>query len=286
MRKRILIDADSILYRAAHLADRPDEAQREAEAISTDDTDEDINLSTAEEGNHLVNMVLVFHSMVNEIVKAVRLDAQYKGYELEEEPELVITVKPKLECCVGLADNFRYEIMAGVADEKVKGYKANRAGMEVPAGLNDLYEYVFGLDNSTCISQIEADDYCVHHGQLGQIVCALDKDVLGSLKYAYNYGRKEWVEHTPLEIKKFPYLQTIMGDTSDGLRGVFRVGAKGAGKALEGLETDYELWVAVVKQYALKDQTIEEAVATMRCVLMSQWSEEEGLVLWQPPIRS
>ncbi len=284
--KKIIIDADSLLYRAAHInSDKVDTAQAEAEALEVDDDEQEIELDTADEVNKMVAMSLTFHSMVNEIVEEVKEEAYRDGYEVEDQATLVITVKPKLECCAGLGDNFRYDIMANVSDPVVKGYKANRAGMAVPDGLNDLYEYVFRLDGTICKSYIEADDYCVYMGRLGHIVCALDKDVLGSLEYAYNYGRKEWIEHTTLEIKKFPFLQTIMGDTSDGLRGVFRVGAKGAEKALEGLEDNYDLWVAVVKQYALKDQTIEEAIATMRCVRMDMWTEEEGLVYWQPPSR-
>ena len=157
--------------------------------------------------------------------------------------------------------------------------------MAVPDGLNDIYEYVYRLDGTVCESGIEADDYCVHHGRKGDIICALDKDVLGSLEYAYNYGKKEWIENYPEEIRLFPYLQTIMGDTSDGLRGVYRVGAKGAEKALAEVDTPYQAWSAVVKQYALKDQSIEEAIATMRCVRMSQWSEEHGLVMWTPPTK-
>ena len=284
--KKIIIDADSLLYRAAHInSDKVDTAQAEAESIECDDDCHDIELETADEQNKIIAMSLTFHSMVNEIVKEVQIDAKAKGYEVDPKPVLVITVKGKHEVCKGLGDNFRYHIMADVADPVVKGYKENRAGMSVPDGLNDLYEYVFRLEASVCVSDIEADDYCVHYGRQGDIVCALDKDVLGSLEYAYNYGKKEWSEKYIEEIQLFPYLQTIMGDSSDGLRGVFRVGLKGAEKALADVTTPYEAWAAVVKQYYLKDQTLEEAIATMHCVRMSQWTPEKHLVLWTPPTK-
>ena len=286
MVKNIIIDADSLLYRSAHInSDKVDTAQAEAEALEIDGEDEEIDLAPAPERNKIVAMSLTFHSMVNEIVNEVKRDGKAKGYEVGT-TELVITVKGKLDICDALADNFRYHTMADVPDEAVKGYKQNRAGMAVPDGLNDLYEYVYRLDNSICESGIEADDYCVYQGRKGHIVCALDKDVIGSLEYAYNYGKKEWIENYPEEIRLFPYLQTIMGDSSDGLRGVFRVGAKGAEKALADVETPYEAWVAVIKQYYTKDQTLDEAIATMRCVRMSQWSAEAGLVMWQPPTKA
>lgn len=286
MKKRIIIDADSLLYRSAHIhSDKIDTAQAEAEALEVDDGNDDIALPEAPIQDKFIAMSLTFHSMVKEIVAEVKADAEAKGYEVEDEPVIVLTVKGKHEVCKGLADNFRYKIMANVEDENVKGYKQNRSGMAVPDGLNDLYEYVFMLANSICESGIEADDYCVYYGRKGDIVCALDKDVIGSLEYAYNYGKKEWIENYPEEVRLFPYLQTITGDSSDGLRGVFRVGLKGAEEALCEIDTPYEAWVAVVKQYFLKEQTLEEAVATMRCVRMDMWSEEHGLVMWTPPTK-
>ena len=85
------------------------------------------------------------------------------------------------------------------------------------------------------------------------------------------------------EIAFFPYYQTITGDSSDGLRGAYRIGDKGARKALEGLTDPLAMWKAVVTCYYTKDQTLEEAIATYRCVSMTQWTPENGLVFWQPP---
>ena len=282
MVRDIFIDADSILYRASHLA-CADKDLKEAEELAGEE-EEDIGLDTVS-CSATSDAQRIFHSMVEEIMTEVKANAHTKCYEINEAPKLVITVKRKLEVCADLAENFRYDVMGAVSDPNVKGYKANRTGMEVPEGLDELYEYVYNLEESICISGVEADDVCVYQGRQGHIVCALDKDVLGSLEYAYNYGKKEWVDNDPLKIHQFPFLQTIMGDTGDGLRGVFRVGAKGAEKAIGQLEDEYELWRAVVVQYVKKDQTIEEAIATMRSVRMDQWTPENGLVLWEPPFK-
>lgn len=279
MAKKIYIDADSILYRASHLAGG-DKDLAEAEALACDG--DDLGLDTVQ-SDKLEDMKRIFHSMTKDIVRVVLEDADAKGYEVDSEPIHVITVKGKHPVCCDLADNFRYKVMTEVEDTNVKGYKANRAGMEVPEGLDDIYEYAFNLETTICESGVEADDVVVHYGRQGHIVCALDKDVLGSLEYAYNYGRMEWSEKTPEEIALFPFFQTITGDTSDGLRGVYRVGAKGAEKALAGTSCEYTMWKEVVKTYAMKDQSIEEAIATMRCVRMDQWTPENGLVLWTPP---
>lgn len=284
--KNNYIDADSILYRASHIVCCKDDALAEAEAIDTDGEDCDINLGEATSQDMLDGMTRVFHSMVKEITDEVDADAKAKGYEIDNHI-VVLTVKPKLAVCNGLEDNFRYDVMDSVTDEAVKGYKENRKGMEVPEGLDDIYEYVAKLPYTIIGSGIEADDICVRMGLEGHIVSALDKDVVYSVPYAYNYGKKEWVETTAHERRLWFWTQCITGDSSDGLRGVYRVGAKGAEKLLADLEniSDYEAWKIVVKTYYSKGQTLDEAVATARCVSMTQWTQDKGLVLWTPPTK-
>ena len=282
MIKKIYIDADSLIYRASYISNDKDTDLAEA---PVDESADDLGLDEAPETDMVEGMLSVFNSMVAEIVTAVSSDAVAKGYEIDIIPVLVITVKGSSDKCKLMLNNFRYSEMDSVQDPAVKGYKSNRAGMETPTGLMELYDAVFDLPNCMCEEEVEADDVCVYYGRQGHIVCALDKDVLGSLEYAYNYGRKEWVEHTSEEIATFPFYQTITGDSSDGLRGVFRVGAKGAEKALRGVEGDYNMWAVVLVQYAKKGQTIEEAIATMRCVRMDAWTPEGGYVAWHPPVK-
>lgn len=297
MVKRLYIDSDSLLYRAAHINNCKDDALNEAMAIVVDGNDEQYlesldELEDAVDIDTMEAMISTFNSMVREIVVEVEADANAKGYEMERnefgdiEPILVLTVKGSSDRCEDLDDNFRYEVMESVEDVDVKGYKSNRAGMEVPEGLLEIYNYVFDLENCICLGGVEADDVVVYYGQQGHIVAALDKDVLGSLEYAYNFGKLEWIENTKEEIAFFPYYQTLTGDSSDGLRGVYRVGDKKARAILEGLTDPLAMWTAVVKTYFSKEQSLEEAIATMRCVRMDMWSPNKGLVYWQPPKRS
>ena len=207
--------------------------------------------------------------------------------DIDSTPEVVLTVKSGAKACDGMLPNFRYAVMDSVEDENVKGYKANRAGLPVLEGLVELFDYVATLPYVVLLPEIEADDYCVRRGLEGHIVAALDKDVVYSVPRAYNYGKEEWVSTTAESRRLWFWTQCITGDSSDGLRGVYRVGAKGAEKALAKLDTmtEYEAWVTVLKLYLMKDQTKEEAIATARCVSMTQWTEEKGLVLWETPTR-
>ena len=292
MIKRLYIDSDSLLYRSAHINNHKDDCADEALAYEDESADSMDMLEDAVDTDIMEAMVTTFHSMVREIVEEVEEDSIAKGYEMERnefgdiEPILVLTVKDSSVKCENLAPNFRYEVMESVEDPDVKAYKHSRKGMEVPDGLGELYDYVFDLDNSICIGGVEADDVVVYYGRQGHIVAALDKDVLGSLEYAYNFGKLEWVEHTKEEIAVFPYYQTITGDSSDGLRGAYRIGDKGAKKLLDGLTDPLAMWTAVVKAYYTKEQSLEEAIATMLCVRMDMWTPEKGLVFWQPPKRN
>jgi len=269
--KKLVIDADSLIYRACHVCQTADE---ELEGLE-DGSSEDIDLPESDE---FKDFHTTFHSMVKEITS----DLERQGEEWDD-VELVITVKNSSDLCSNMSPNFRYEVMESVEDVNVKGYKANRSGMEVPYGLLELYDYVFQLENSICESAIEADDYCVYMANQGHLVCALDKDVLGSIELGWNYGKKEWIENTREDINRFPFYQTLTGDSSDGLRGAFRIGPKKADAILEGLTEPYDMWKAVVRTYFEKDQTLEEALATMHCVRMDMWTPEKGLVMWEPP---
>lgn len=271
--KKVYIDADSLVYRAAHLS-TVDNTLEEAESIAESEAEE-ISLPTETNSiSHLDMMMGIFNSMVEDIMGHVSVLET-----IDPEPVIVITVKPSVY--PKAEPNFRYAIMASVSDEAVKGYKENRKGMEVPAGLDDLYRAVHKMPNTLCVSGVEADDVVVYYGrQKGTIVCALDKDVLGSLEEAFNYNTMDWSASDPEDIKRFPFFQTITGDSSDGLRGVYRMGAKKAEQILMGMTDEAEMWKAVLEAYESKGQTKEEALATMRCVRMDQWSPEKGLELW------
>jgi len=290
MSKKLYIDSDSLLYRAAYINNNKDEALDEAMNIATDE-DAELDLEDATESDSMQGMINTFNGMVKEIVDEVEDDSIAKGYDMERnelgeiEPILVITVKGSSDRCDNLADNFRYEIMEAVEDPDVKAYKHNRQGMEVPDGLLEIYNYVYDLENCICVGGIEADDVVVHHGLQGHIVAALDKDVLYSLPYAYNFGKMEWVEYTEDERRLWFYGQIVTGDSSDGLRGAYRVGQKWVEKNLLDTDSELELWTKIVTAYYGKEQTLEEAIATARCVSMTQWTPENGLVYWQPPKR-
>lgn len=167
-------------------------------------------------------------------------------------------------------NNFRYEVNPE--------YKANRNGMRPPAGLAEVKEALAEKYNGIIHTRYEADDAVVKlmdHDKY--VLCAVDKDVLNSVpgrnfnyyeSAAYNIEMK-WVEVSETTARQWKYLQTLMGDKTDNVIGLKGIGPKKAEKILEGLETDKEMWQAVVAAYEKAGRTEDEAIMNLNLVDMT-----------------
>ena len=187
--------------------------------------------------------------------------------------------------------NFRYDLY--------DMYKANRKGNRYPSGLGAIKDGLLKAFPGMSCSEYEADDYCVMLKRTQPnkyILAAVDKDVLKSVPGKhFNYYSSErhdipmkWQETTIEDAFKFPYVQTLMGDSSDNIPGCPGIGPKKAEKALEGCDTPQDLWKAVVKMFKSKKLTVKDAIRDMRLVNMHMLHPKKGggyeIVLWNPPI--
>ena len=165
-------------------------------------------------------------------------------------------------------------------------YKENRKLSRKPSGYDEMLEYALANYNCTVADNIEADDIVVYRKTTypdDYILCAIDKDVLYQTEgIHYNYNKDESVEVSKFESTKYAYLQTLSGDTSDGYKGCKGIGEKKAIKLLDGLETEEEMWEAVVTAYEAKGQTEEDALWTMRLANMHQFDGKD-FILWETP---
>lgn len=165
-------------------------------------------------------------------------------------------------------------------------YKENRKESRKPLGYEQLLQYAKDNYDTTTTDGIEADDLVVWmktEDPEEYILCAIDKDVLyQTVGTHYNYNKDEEVTVSELEAVKYAYYQTLTGDTSDGYKGCPSIGPKKADKILDGLETELEMWEAVVKTYESKGLTEDEALWTMRLANMHQYDGSK-IKLWNPP---
>ena len=155
--------------------------------------------------------------------------------------------KPTLEDAIEGLDHRLYEILnkckttkyAGFltigkcfryAAAKTKKYKGNRKKGNKPIIFYALKEYLKQEWKFEYIPELEADDLvAVYADYQNTIICSPDKDVLYQVDGKhYNYGKAEFIGTTPDEAETFLWKQMLMGDSTDGIQGIPKVGPKTA----------------------------------------------------------
>ena len=126
---------------------------------------------------------------------------------------------------------FRY------AAAKTQPYKGNRKHGDKPIIFPAIKEYLKQKWRFTFVPELEADDLVsVYHDPLKTVICSPDKDVLYQNKgIHYNYGKAETIIVDDIEANTFLWKQMLMGDSTDGIQGIPKVGPKTADTWLEPL---------------------------------------------------
>jgi len=124
-------------------------------------------------------------------------------------------------------NNFRYDI------GKTRPYKGNRASMKRPRYLNHAKEWLIKEHKAIRVHGYEADDGIATDMTLnGAIHCGIDKDILQVPGLHYNYVKEEWIEISEEEATLKLWRQVLMGDNSDNIPGLPKVGEKTAEKLI------------------------------------------------------
>ena len=128
---------------------------------------------------------------------------------------------------------FRY------AAAKTKPYKGNRKYGDKPIIFPAIKEYLRQEWGFTSIPELEADDLVsIYHDPLNTVICSPDKDVLYQNKgIHYNYGKAEMIVVDENEATTFLWKQMLMGDSTDGITGIPKVGEKTADTWLKDVTT-------------------------------------------------
>ena len=118
---------------------------------------------------------------------------------------------------------FRY------AAAKTKPYKGNRKYGDKPIIFPAIKEYLRQRWGCTSIPELEADDLVSIYANENTVICSPDKDVLyQNPGKHYNYGKAEFVEVDKTQALTFLWKQMLMGDSTDGIQGIPKVGPKTA----------------------------------------------------------
>jgi hypothetical protein len=161
---------------------------------------------------------------------------------------VVFPTPDNLECFLTGGDNFRHEVA------KTAPYKGNRKDVPKPSNLPEARAWLQSKWGSIVSQGEEADDLIGIAATKGDpettVVCTIDKDMLQIPCWHFNFVKNTWTKVSEAEGSLFFYTQILTGDAADNIKGIFRVGPVKAGKILDGLTTEEELYKACVDAYA------------------------------------
>ena len=166
-------------------------------------------------------------------------------------------------------DNFRYTIFPN--------YKANRQSIIRPMHLNTLKDYCEHTYNAIRANGAEADDYTVWYALKNPkaLVCAIDKDIKHQVpNKVYDYWKEEFCKTDKSKLDFNFYLQVIIGDSSDNIKGAPGIGPKKALKFISEDMTEVELQLGTLRAYESVGLSLKEAELSARLVRMDQFNPE------------
>ncbi len=245
--KKVYIDGDMLLYRAAFAAEKEIKWEDDIFTVHADFSD-------------LKDAYIMVADYISE-----SLDA----YE-ENGDEITMVFSDRY--------TFRHELNLL--------YKAHRRDKRSPLGINDLREWVCDEWKSIRVDRLEADDVLGIIGSAdphGSIIVSGDKDFATVPCTWYNFLKGETRRITKEEADFQHLVQTLAGDATDGYFGVPRVGLKTAEKILnaEGAE-----WQTVVNAYEKAFMDEEDALlnARMAFILRDGYynKKTKEITLWTP----
>ena len=145
-----------------------------------------------------------------------------------------------------LSKCFRYKIA------ETRSYKYNRKGGSKPPVFYALRAYMQQAWLCSHTPGLEADDLvAVYSKPSGTVICSPDKDVLYQVAGThFNFRTGEFIKTSKLEANRFLWKQTLMGDATDGIIGIPKVGPKTADNLLKKLKSGFEK--VVVEKYVEK----------------------------------
>ena len=152
-------------------------------------------------------------------------------------------------------------------------YKANRKDTVPPVYLQDCRQYLVDNHFAVISDGCEADDLLGVNQNKDTIVCSLDKDLRMIPGRHYNWTKVELDSVNKQDGLRHFYKQMLIGDKSDNIFGVDKIGPVKAGKLIDHLDDEEEMIKVVWEKY---DYNTKRFVMNANCLWI--WREEK--VLW------
>lgn len=128
-------------------------------------------------------------------------------------------------------------------------YKANRKDKEPPKFLQACREFLVKDWNALVSDGCEADDLLGINQREDTMIASLDKDLKMIPGWHFNWLKNEKTYVVPEEGIKTFYKQMLIGDRSDNIFGVDKIGPVKADRIIDPLETEKEMLCTVIDLY-------------------------------------
>lgn len=260
-----------------------------------------------------------YHAKVHKLSEddiTVRAEAEPVEYCLSSVKKMIKSIMEAVdaqECRIFLTgkDNFREKVAVTLP------YKGNRDDAHKPIHYQAIHDYLVNVWKAEVVDGQEADDMLSitqytewkHNDETNldgtlsdTIICSVDKDLLGTPGFNYNWRNDEIKYVTLQEANNFFNRQLLTGDTVDNILGCGKreeatyktgkkvgqtymkrkgIGPKQAEKLLPIHKNEEEMYKEVKKQYDIvfKDDS-ERALREMADLLWIRRVENSN---WQPP---
>jgi len=172
---------------------------------------------------------------------------------------------------------FRYERAT------TKKYKGNRKHGDKPIIFPAIKAYLQQHWKFTYVQELEADDLVAIYGEGldgNTMICSPDKDVLYQVEgNHFNYRTSEMIHTTPTEAGLFLWKQMLMGDSTDGILGIPKLGPKTAEKLMSTVQF-FDLPAMVLNKYIEKfgnHEGIHRFAETFKLVFILKTKQEAFL---------
>jgi 5'-3' exonuclease len=137
--------------------------------------------------------------------------------------------------------NFRYTINPE--------YKANRKDKVDPKHREVCKQFLIQEYGAITTTSGEGDDALGIHQTEDTIIASIDKDLLMIPGHHWNFVKEEYKEVSELDGLKAFYKQMLIGDPSDGIKGIDGIGKVKAAKFIDQLDNEVEMYQQVFSLY-------------------------------------
>ena len=172
---------------------------------------------------------------------------EYTLHSVKKLIESILEDTEATDCRIFLSGkgNFREEVAT------TKKYKGNRDALHKPLHYEEIKKYLIDVWQAEVVEGMEADDMMgiVQTESKDTIICTLDKDLKMIPGWNYNWRTKVKLHIDVPEANRAFYKQLLVGDPTDNIQGVPKIGEKTAEKILAACADEKEMLDAVLDTY-------------------------------------